>query len=257
MSWASRRRSFYLLGLVAFLVIAVVVPLVVHFYKPPSCSDGIQNQGETAPDKSGPCILLDERALAPVSVLWARSFEVRPGSYSAVAYIENSNKNAGVRSVGYRFGLYDSQNLLVSERTGTTFIMPNSVTPVFEANIDAGNRTVAHTYLEFTEPRVWERMKNPAASITITNREVASEGSGARATATIENTSISTLSNALFVVVVFDPEGTAHAASMTSVGRLPPDAKQQIVFTWPDPFRARVGRVDMLALMDPVIDAVK
>lgn len=254
MSWASRRRSFYLLGFIVFLLVAVVVPLTVRFYKPPSCSDGTQNQGETAPDKGGPCILLDERTLAPASVLWARSFEVRPGSYSAVAYIENSNKNAGVRSVGYRFGLYDSQNLLVAERTGTTFIMPNSITPVFEANMDVGNRTVAHTYLEFTEPRVWERMKNPATAITITNREVASDSRSARATAMVENTSISPISDAAFVVVVFDPSGTAHAASMTSVGRLLPDAKQQIIFTWPDPFRARVGRVDMLALMSPVID---
>lgn len=254
MSWASRRRSYYLLGFIVFFVVAVVLPLFSHFYKPPSCTDGVQNQGETATDKGGPCTVLDERALAPVSILWARSFEVRPGSYSAVAYIENANKNAGVRSVGYRFGLYDSQNLLVAERKGTTFIMPDSITPVFEANINVGNRAVTHTYLEFTEPRVWERAKNLATAITITNREVTTEGQGARTVATVENTAVSPLSDASFVVVVFDPSGTAHAASMTSVSRLDAGAKQQIIFTWPDPFKARVGRVDMFALMSPVID---
>jgi len=254
MSWASRRRSYYLLGFIIFFVVAVVLPLFSHFYKAPSCSDGKKNQGETAPDKGGPCILLDERVLAPVSVLWARSFEVRSGSYSAVAYIENSNKNAGVRSVGYRFGLYDGQNLIVAERTGTTFIMPNSITPVFEANIEVGNRVVAHTYLELSESRVWERAKNPATVISITNREVTKDGNGARAIATIENTSTAPISDASFIVVVFDPSGTAHAASMTSVARLDSGAKQQIIFTWPEPFSLRVGRVDIFALMSPVAD---
>ncbi|MCR4281092.1 MAG: hypothetical protein NUV88_02030 [Candidatus Kaiserbacteria bacterium] len=254
MSWASRRRSYYFLGFVVFISVTVVLPLFSHFYKLPSCNDGNQNQGETAPDKGGPCTILDERALAPVSILWARSFEVRPGSYSAVAYIENSNKNAGVRSVGYKFGLYDSQNLLVAERVGTTFIMPDSITPVFEANINAGNRIVTHTYLEFTEPRVWERAKNPATAIAVINREVTAEGVGARAVATIENKAVSPLSDPSFVVVVFDPSGTAHAASMTSVARLDAGTKQQIIFTWPDPFKAGVGRVDMFALMNPAID---
>ncbi len=240
-----------------FFSVAVVVPLAVKFYKPPSCSDGKRNQGETAPDKGGPCTVLDERSLAPASVLWARSFEVRSGSYSAVAYVENSNKKAGVRSVGYRFGLYDSQNLLVAERTGTTFIMPNAITPVFEANIEAGNRTVAHTYLELSEKRVWERAKNLATAISITNREVTKDDSGARAVATIENTSTAPISDASFIVVVFDPSGTAHAASMTSVARLEAGAKQQIIFTWPEPFSLRIGRVDIFALINPVIDEVR
>ena len=257
MSWASRRRSYYLLGFIIFFVVAVVLPLFSHFYKAPNCNDGVRNQGETAPDKGGPCTMLDERALAPASVLWSRSFEVRPGSYSAVAYIENPNKNAGVRSVGYRFGLYDSKNLLVAERKGTTFIMPNSITPVFEANIDAGNRAVTHTYLEFTEPRIWERVRNPATAITITNREITTEGQGARAVAAIENTAVSSLSDVSFAVVVFDPSGTAHAASMTSVARIDAGAKQQIIFTWPDSFRAGVGRVDMFALMNPAVDKNK
>ncbi|MDO8481494.1 MAG: hypothetical protein Q7S75_00195 [bacterium] len=256
MSWASRRRGLYLLGAFAILAALVGVPIIAHFSQPATCSDGIQNQGETATDKGGQCIVLDERTLAPASVLWARSFEVRQGSYSSVAYIENSNKNAGVRSVSYRFGLYDSQNLLVAERTGTTFIMPDSITPIFEANIDAGNRKVTHTYLEFSESPVWERMKNPATAIAITNREVKTDGEGARAVATIENTLISPLSNASFVAVVFDPSGTAHAASMTSLDRILPGEKQQITFTWPDPFRAQVGRVDMFALVSPVIDKV-
>src|SRR3989338_3644962 len=77
MSWASQRRTTYLIGVFIFLALIFGVPIYANYYKPASCSDGVQNQGETAPDKGGPCILLDERALAPASILWSRSFEVR------------------------------------------------------------------------------------------------------------------------------------------------------------------------------------
>ncbi len=254
MSWASRRRAIYLIGVFVFLGLVFSVPILSRFYKPASCSDGKRNQGETAPDKGGPCILLDERALAPVSPLWARSFNVRPGVYNAVAYIENANENAGVRAihaVHYRFGMYDSKNILVAERTGSTLILPGSITPIFEANINAGNREIAHTYFEFTESFVWERVNNPAKAITMSNREVSNADSEPRVVATAENTSVTPVSDASFVVVIFDPRGTAHAASMTSLSRLSPGEKQQITFTWPKPFSLPVGRVDIFPLLSP------
>ena len=254
MSWASQRRTTYLIGIFVFLALVFGVPIYSQFYKTASCSDGKQNQGETAPDKGGPCILLDERALAPASILWARSFSVRPGIYSAVAYIENPNENAGVRAehaVQYRFGMYDSRNILVAERTGTTFVMPGGITPVFETNIDAGNRTIAHTYFEFTEPLIWERLNDGAKAITINNREVLTPDSQPRVTATAENTSVTSVSNIAFVVVVFDPGGTARSVSETTSPRLSPGEKQQITFTWPEPFRVKVGRVDIITVLSP------
>ena len=254
MSWASRRRTTYLIGVFVFLALIFGVPIYSHFYKPASCSDGKRNQGETAPDKGGPCILLDERALAPASVLWARSFAVRPGAYNSVAYIENANENAGVRAehaVHYRFGMYDSKNILVAERTGATFILPGSITPIFEANIEAGNREIAHTYFEFTEPFIWERVNNPAKAISVSNREVSSVDTIPRVEATAENTSVSAVFDPSFAIVVFDPSGTARAASKTSSSRLAPGEKQLITFTWPKPFSSRVGRVDIFPLLSP------
>ena len=189
MSWASRRRSYYFLGFILLISVTVIFPLFSHFYKAPSCSDGAQNQGETAPDKGGPCPILDERALSPASILWSRSFTVRDGSYSSVAYVVNDNAQAGVKSVRYRFGLYDAKNVLVAERMGKTFIMPASITPVYEVNISTGNRAVAHTYFEFSEPLEWERLKNESAVIAVNNREVSGGDTNPRLTALAENVS--------------------------------------------------------------------
>ena len=251
MSWASRRRGIYLSGVITFLIVVIGIPVVRYAYRPATCIDGIQNQGETAPDKGGPCPILDDRALSPASILWSRSFTVRDGLYSSVAYVQNDNAQAGVRLVHYRFGLYDEKNVLIAERTGRMFIMPASVTPVYEFNISTGNRAVAHTYFEFSEPLVWERLKNEAAVITVSNRQMSGVDSSPRLMAIAENTSVAPVSGLSFVTVIFDPAGNARASSMTSLSRLNAGEKQQIIFTWPDRFIWPVGRIDIFPIASP------
>lgn len=252
MSWASRRRTAYATGVILFFVIVIGGPLAYWYFSiPATCTDGIQNQGETAIDKGGPCPLLDERALQPHAVLWARSFRVRDGSYNAAAYIQNPNQNAGVRSAHYHFGLYDAQNILIAERDGTTYVMPGAITPVLESRIDAGNRIVAHTYFEFTDPLSWERMKNNALSLAITNKEISNTYTVPRLSASVRNSSVGDVTDISFVAVIFDPAGNAFAASATTLERLGPDASSQIVFTWPDPFGVQSGRIDIIPLVAP------
>lgn len=251
MSWASRRRTTYATGVILFLSIVIGIPLIIALYRPPSCIDGKQNQGETAVDMGGPCALLDVRTLSPHSVLWARSFQVRGGNYAAVAYIENPNKEAGVRAVPYRFGLYDENNVLVAERRGTAFIMPSGTTPVFEGAIDTGNRTVARTYFEFMDPLVWVRVENAASVLSISNKKMTDAALAPRLTASVENTSVASALNPSFVAVIFDPAGNAFAASATTFTRLAGGEKRELVFTWPDPFSKVAGRVDILPLLPP------
>lgn len=252
MSWASRRRAVYLAGVIAFASVVIAVSIVWRFYQPPGCFDGVQNQGETASDKGGPCRLLDERALEPASVLWSRSFKVRDGSYSAVAYVENSNKNAGVRAANYRFGLYDGRNVLITERAGTAFIMPGGITPMFESGIDAGNREVARTYFEFTDPLVWERADNPADAISVSDKEFTNAYSAPRLEASATNNSVAPLSDLSFIAVIFSTSGNAFAASRTTLLGLSAGEKQQIVFTWPNAFDLLVGRVDVFPIVAPI-----
>jgi hypothetical protein len=240
-------------GVGLFFLIVIGIPLAIYLYDSPTCTDGKQNQGETAVDKGGPCTILDERILAPSSVLWSRAFPVRGGLYSAVAYIENSNEGAGVRSVNYRFGLYDERNILVAERRGRTFIIPGGVTPIFEGAIATGNRTVARTYVEFTSTPVWERLINAAAILSIQNKNISDVQSTPRLTALAKNTSVSAVLDPSFVAVIFDPAGNAFAASATTLSRLAPNETKEIVFAWPDPYPSVVGRIDIISLLPPII----
>lgn len=257
MSWASRRRVTYAAGLIILLCAGAAALLFKLLDRPTTCADGIQNQGETAIDKGGPCPILDENFLTPVSVSWARSFEVRDGLYSAAAYIENANKDAGVRAARYHFRFYDDKNVIVAEREGVTPIMAGSVTPIFESGIETGNRDIARTYVEFPDALIWERLENPAAGVKISNKELTETDAGSRLSAYVENTALRPVSDLSLVAVIFSPAGNARAGSKTTLGALSAGDIQQVVFTWPSSFGAPTGRVDILPLVQGTGRATK
>jgi hypothetical protein len=256
MPWAVRRRIIYLLGVFAFFVVTIGGPI---FYKlstvPPTCTDGIQNQGEVSPDRGGPCPLLDAAYLQPSAVLWARTFPVRDGSYNAAAYIENPNEGAGVRDVGYRFKIYDAENVLVAERIGSTYVMPGRITPVFVAGLDTGNRKATHAFFAFTDAPVWEQMKDAASVLDVTQITSSDVAASPRVSAEVRNRSVRIIFDVDLVATVFDTAGNAYASSATHIARLAPDESQQVVFTWPDPFPSAVGRIDVIPRVAPLSTA--
>ncbi len=235
------------------------VPIVYKVARiPVTCHDGKQNQRETSVDRGGLCLLLDESSLQPHAILWARSFRVRDGSYNAVAYIQNPNESAGVASANYLFSLYDSQNVLIAERVGTTYIMPGGITPVFTGNIDTGKRIVAHTYFVFTDPSLtWERMSNPTGPITVNSTKVSTADTLSQVSAIVGNTSVKDIQDVSFVVVVFDTTGNAINASGTRVARVISGEDVHIGFTWPEIFSLVVGHIDIIPLLAPVPDPTK
>jgi len=258
MSWASRRRSVYLTGVILFLVVTIGVPLAISLYETATCFDGLQNQGETAPDRGGPCQLLDERALIPHVIQWARGFPVRPegegkGTWSAVAYIENPNAGAGVVAAPYRFRLYDERNIIITEREGVSYIMPEGVTPVYEGAIETGNRVVSRTFFEFLAPLVWERLTDTVGPITVNGKAMGGTLEEPRVNAIAENTDVRALKDVEFVAVIFDTQGNAIAASRTVLPRMEPGERHDLVFTWPYALNVPVGRIDILPRRAPVL----
>lgn len=254
MSWASRRKAAYAGGVIAFFAVLIGAPIAYYVLTiPPTCSDGIKNGDETGVDTGGSCPLLDPALLHRPSIVWSRSFRVRDGTYSAAAYIENSNAGAGVRYAAYRFGLYDANNILVAERFGTTFLMPGTVTPVLEGRIDTGYREVARTYFEFTQPLTWERMKDTALPVSISGKQLTDSDSVPRLTAMASNGSVTDILAPSFVAVLFDPAGNAFAASATRLDRLAAGGSAELIFTWPDPFAIPAGRIDVIPLVTPLV----
>jgi hypothetical protein len=252
MSWAMRRRILYATGVFLFFLIVVGGPVAYHWYSiAPTCLDGQQNQDETAPDMGGVCPWANVYSLTPSSVLWARGFKIRDGSYSAAAYIENPNDLAGFEQRTYKFSLYDSDNILIAERTGVAFVMPGGVTPIYEPDIDTGERIVTHTYFEFTSAPQWLQLSDNSNTTKVTNRNLTEEASTPRLEATVTNTDVTPRTNIQLVAVIFDTAGNAFAASASRIERLEAGQAQQVVFTWPNPFPVQVGRIDIIPVELP------
>lgn len=102
-----------------------------HFPILPSCIDNIQNQGETGIDCGAVCgnecpPSPPPDDTKPIEVAWARVFYSDVGAYDLAAKISNSNLYWGVAEFEYDFIARDSNDTVVIERSGTSYLLPDS-----------------------------------------------------------------------------------------------------------------------------------
>ncbi len=235
-SWSTRRKLFYLSIFFAFVFFVVALPSFFLVYRAPSCFDGIQNQGEAGIDCGGPCARLCPAQTLPPLVLWQRAFEVAPGVYNAVASVENPNFNSAVTAAPYVFRLYDADNTLIVERTGTTYIPPRKTFYVFEGVVLTGNRIPIRTTFEFVDPLVWHAAPPENLSLQISGQEVSDASSSPKLTAIIKNGGVGAVRNIQVVAVVSDGSDNAFAASKTAIDMLGGGASLPLTFTWREPW---------------------
>ena len=74
MSWAARRRFFILLILGAVVAAFIAILSIATLYKSPTCTDGVENQGEAGIDCGGPCSFLCTDLQHPPTVLFTKAF---------------------------------------------------------------------------------------------------------------------------------------------------------------------------------------
>jgi len=250
-SWANRRKGLIVSALSVISFLIVVGFGVLIFYNPPLCSDGKQNGSELGVDCGGECQKLCPFQASDVSVLWARSVEVNPGQWNAVAYINNPNQEAGIRSIDYTFKAFDSNNILIAERKGSTFIASGITNAIVEPSIVTGNRIPARTFFEFTEPQEFSLLPNAARAIILGTRELTNEKVAPKLTVVVSNTSLQEIKNIEATAVIFDHEKNAMAASRTELKSLKGSASESIVFTWPRPFPDATSTIDIVLRVRP------
>jgi len=253
--WSSRRRFIYagIVIAIAFLVLGFFLYSFSH--KPATCFDGKQNGGENGIDCGGSCVQICTPDVAPLVVKWSRAFRVESGVYNAVAYVENPNNDAGIRSIKYHFDLFDSKNVLIAQRGGVAYITPGGISPLFEANIKTGERIPQRTFFEFTEEPVWFKAIDTRSQLSVQGRVLGGVDTKPRIDATIRNSSaVDEFSDVDVTAIVFGTDGNAVAASRTIVPRIEPRGTEDIVFTWPEPFTKTVEQciksADIILILD-------
>lgn len=253
MSWASRRQAQYLLGLLGFLALVVFIIIYPIITKPATCSDGKQNGGETGVDCGGVCQRVCSSVVAEPIILWQRAFPVSNSTYNLVATIENQNKTAAVAIASYEFRIYDTNNLLIGRREGTTFIPPNQQFVVFEPRFDAGKSEIRSVLFDFTSPLVWVK-KNPTIQtlpIHVDNVIYGTDKSNPTLTARLNNESVYDLPAFDVITILYNVDHIAINASKTHKDGLTSNSTTPLLFTWPNPFSEDPVTQDILPQINP------
>lgn len=241
--------------MLVLLVLATALSLVVRQATrvAPTCFDRKQNQSEVGVDCGGPCTFYCVGELAEPKVRWVRTFEVRPGITHAVAYIEHTYPTAAARKINYSFKLYDDNNTLITERTGSTFLGTMGRTAIVETLIKTGTVKPAIVRFSITPPLPWEKVPVVYSQVVLkTDRTLLeSEPSLTRVTATIENTSRISFRNVQVVTILYDKDDNAVTASQALLLSLPGESEQTLTFTWPFVMPVPIARIEIIPRTNP------
>ncbi|OGG48054.1 hypothetical protein A2761_00170 [Candidatus Kaiserbacteria bacterium RIFCSPHIGHO2_01_FULL_51_33] len=246
MSWAGRRKTIYTGGVLGVFLIIAAAAYFLIFYQAPSCSDLVQNGTETGIDCGGSCEKVCAAEAIPPAVIWSRSFEIAPGIWTAVAYVENKNVDAGTRTLPYRFKLFEEGGVLIAERNGSTFLVPHEAAIIVEPNIAVGKRMPIRTQFEFETVPLWEGVSEKTIpKFNVRSAVLEHADTLPRVTVMVSNSSNSTVKEVEASVLLFDAEENVIAASKTIIQSLLRGETEQVVFTWPKPFLEEASRVDV------------
>lgn len=237
MSWAARRRFLILFGIGAVVVAFLVVVLISTFYKTPSCSDNVQNQGEQGIDCGGPCPYLCTALEQPPVVLFTQVINVGART-DIVAEVENKNTSAAAKNVPYVISLYDTKHELIQNINGTIDLPPRSTEPVYIPGAYAGQRKAASAFLSIDSslPEWFTLLTGSYVVPTVSNITKSGTASNPRIEAKITNSSFSALADVTVIIFVHDAKNNVIAASSTVIPSLQGNGQAIATFTWNEPF---------------------
>lgn len=234
MSWASRRR-FIILSLLSALGVAFIALLFITvFYKAPSCSDGIQNQGEAGIDCGGSCQYLCTDQEHVPTVLFTKALKNSAGHVDIIASVENVNAGVAAKNVPYKVTLYGAGQVFVQEMKGTIDLPPATTVSVFLPKVVIGNQKTIRAFLTIDAEAIqWFTMTEDARiKPVVSNTTIGGTDTMPRIDATLTNANATTLTDVKAIILVRDAQGEVIAASRTIVPTIPAQGQATATFTW-------------------------
>lgn len=244
--WSTKRRIMYGGGVILIIVIVVILFVLNFFYKSPTCRDGVRNGDEKGIDCGGSCpTLCTADTLSPV-ILWSKIFNISGDVYSAVAYVENPNVNSENKKAEYQFKIFDSENRLITARSGVTTIPKNRKFAIFETGIILKNSKPKSTDFKFTSFGPWIKDTAKEPEISIKYGTISSATTAPKLTGTVVNKSLQSIPKIELVVLVLDDRENAMGVSRTFIDDLQKNTSQDFVFTWQKPFVENISVVSII-----------
>ena len=253
MTWASRRKIQYLLGLFAVMSVVAFIIIYPMLTVKPTCQDGKQNGDEKGVDCGGSCRRYCPSEVSDPAVLWSRAFPLVGHNYNLVALIRNQNRSAAIEQVNYEFKIYDTNNLLIGRRSGSTYIPPNKDFAIFESRFDAGESQIKSVSFDFLQPYDWVKKEPSLDSLPIRVDNIISgnDNKNTTLTARINNDSVYDLPSFDVVAILYDVNHNAVNASKTYKEGLVSNTNTSVFFTWSQAFSGTPATSDIFTQINP------
>jgi hypothetical protein len=241
-----------ILIIIGAVVVAFLATLLIStLYKAPSCSDGIQNEGEQGIDCGGPCAYLCTDEEQAPTVLFTKVVPNGAGRLDAVAEVENKNASAAAVNVPYTIAFYGPNQVLVNQVSGTLDLPPGGTVPLFVPGIASANQMIAGAFLTINSGSFkWFALaRDPRIVPQVSTPQLGGTASAPRITAVLTNPSVTPLTNVPVIVFVHDSNGNIIAASATILPNIPAQGSGTALFTWDGAFSS----VPALIEVTPVV----
>lgn len=253
-SWSSRRKLGYALIVIIALVIFIIVPAFLLFYKAPTCFDGKMNGNETGYDCGGSCARLCQDSFKPAYSKWggAKFEKLASGLYNVAAYIVNPNIEGAAIGVPYKISLYDDRGILITEREGRVTLYPHRDSLVFQTAVDVDKRIPAKATFEFTSAPNWFKSLDYLGGLAVVDKKYQEDDMSSSLEVTIENRSLLQYEDVQVSVVLYDIDGNAIGFSQTLIDSIAPKNGREIApYTWPTSRNGRVTSQDVIMSIVP------
>ena len=250
MSWSRQRKTAYGLGTFFIVACVIVFPAYYFFYTPPTCSDGVQNQGEQGIDCGGPCRRLCPNAFMSPSISWTGVERVSPGLYNVAAYIINPNPTVGAYRVPYHAVLYDAKGEIIDQYYDVVSLHPHRNTLAFKGAVNTGARIPTRVLFEFTATPNWYAENDVLAALQVAKQDYSEDDSGAALVVTLHNSSPEPIGHTTVYAILYDVDGNHLGFSKTVVDGVPANGSALAPFTWPESWNGKVISKEILPVAE-------
>jgi hypothetical protein len=246
MSWSQRRKLIYGLGALLVAVVIIGLPSFYFLYTPPTCFDGVLNQGEQGVDCGGPCQKLCASAFIPPVVAWVRLEKLTDGFYNAAAYIVNQNVDGAADAAPYHIALYDSAGSFITDTTGTVSIPPHRNTLAFLSGISVGKRIPTRALFEFTAVPNWTKRADTLAPLIIGDKNYSEDQSGSSLAVTLTNRAAVPLGALNVDAILYDKDNNVLGFSLTQIDGITAGGTAVAPFSWSENRQGKVISIEVL-----------
>lgn len=241
--------------IIILIYLALLILIAIAFYnmmKPKeTCFDKIKNQKEENVDCGGTCTPCKKIMAQDLSVIDKGLVESgRPGVYDFWAIVSNPNNSYGAKSFQYEIKIKDSSGSVVSDRSGTGFVLPGERKYIVENNLESNttsnNLEISISKTEWVEFNSY--YEKPNLKIVNKKYNLITSGTGfSEAIGLLKNESSYDFSVIKIGVILKDASGKIVGLNSTEMRTVRSGEEREFRAFWPTSFPGDVQNMETQA----------